>query len=114
MLSIRHLSGIGFGPVEIKLNGGEVAAIAGPSGAGKSLLLRAIADLDPNQGQVFLDGENRKSIPAPNWRSRVTYVATETAWWADRVGDHFDDQDAATRMLEHVGLGKSALAVCRI
>jgi ABC-type iron transport system FetAB ATPase subunit len=109
MLSIRSLSGIGIGPIDLKLAGGEVAAITGPSGAGKSLFLRAIADLDPSTGEVLLDGEDRFSIAAPEWRAQVSYVAAETGWWAERVGDHFDDQTAAIRMLEQIGLGESAL-----
>jgi ABC-type sulfate/molybdate transport systems ATPase subunit len=38
------------------LHAGDCVALQGPSGVGKSLLLRAIADLDPNQGTVKLDG----------------------------------------------------------
>jgi len=54
-------SGEGFGagqsrPVvaSLALAAGECVAVKGPSGAGKTLLLRAIADLDPNQGLVSL------------------------------------------------------------
>jgi len=38
--------------VSFELNDGECIALQGPSGVGKSLLLRAIADLDPNEGTV--------------------------------------------------------------
>ena len=109
MLSIRNLTGIGIGPIDLKLANGEVAAITGQSGAGKSLFLRAVADLDPGGGEVLLDGEERSSIPAPDWRRRVSYVAAETGWWAERVGDHFEDGPAAIRLLEQVDLGESAL-----
>ncbi|MBL6931939.1 MAG: ATP-binding cassette domain-containing protein [Rhodospirillales bacterium] len=109
MLSIRNLSGNRIGPIDLKLAGGDVAAISGPSGAGKSLFLRAIADLDPNDGNVLLDGDDRAGIPAPEWRRRVSYVAAETGWWAERVGDHFQDKRAAIQMLELIGLGESAL-----
>ncbi len=109
MLSIRNLSGIGIGPIDLKLANGEVVAITGPSGAGKSLFLRAIADLDSCEGEVLLDGEACTSTPAPQWRRRVSYVAAETSWWAERVGDHFEDPVAAVRLLELIGLGESAL-----
>ena len=71
------------------LAAGECLAITGPSGAGKSLFLRMIADLDPNQGEVFLDGTERRSMPAPAWRSRVVYSAAEPGWWHDTVAEHF-------------------------
>jgi ABC-type iron transport system FetAB ATPase subunit len=109
MLSIRALTGTGIGPIDLKLAGGQVAAISGPSGSGKSLFLRAIADLDPSRGEVLLDGEERASMPAPQWRRRVAYVAAETGWWAERVGDHFEDHVKAIRLLEKIGLGEAAL-----
>ena len=39
-----------------ELAAGACVAVRGPSGAGKTLLLRALADLDPSQGEVTLDG----------------------------------------------------------
>src|SRR5882762_4339688 len=36
-------------PASFALSVGECIAIKGPSGAGKTLLLRAVADLDPNE-----------------------------------------------------------------
>ena len=109
MLSIRNLSGTGIGPIDLKLANGDVVAITGPSGAGKSLMLRAIADLDPNQGELLLDGEERATFHAPDWRRQVSYVAAETSWWAERVGDHFVDKDATIKLLEEIGLGEAAL-----
>lgn len=76
-------------PVDLQINAGELIFISGPSGSGKSLLLRAIADLDPHQGEVLIDDQPRASIPAPEWRRRVGLLPAETGWWADRVGDHF-------------------------
>jgi len=109
MLSIRNLSGISIGPIDLKLANGDVVAITGPSGAGKSMMLRAIADLDPNQGELLLDGQERETFHAPDWRRRVCYVAAETSWWAERVGNHFEDKNTAISLLEEVGLGETAM-----
>jgi putative ABC transport system ATP-binding protein len=76
-------------PFELSLGIGTCAAITGPSGSGKSLLLRMIADLDPNEGEVWLNERARASMPAPAWRRQVTYVAAESGWWADMVMQHF-------------------------
>ena len=64
-------------------------ALSGPSGCGKSLLLRSIADLDPHDGEVFLNGENCRQIPAPEWRRRVMLVPAECQWWYETVAEHF-------------------------
>src|ERR1700730_9333028 len=89
-LLVKNLRSAFAGPFELNLGTGACAAITGPSGSGKSLFLRMIADLDPNEGQVWLNGRERTSIPAPQWRRQTTYVSAESGWWADRVIEHFD------------------------
>ena len=74
---------------------GECVAIRGPSGGGKTLLLRAIADLDPNEGTVCLEGRNRATISGPDWRRLFGYVPAEPGWWAETVGNHFAEWKAA-------------------
>ena len=89
-LLVKDLHSAFAGPFELNLGTGACAAITGPSGSGKSLFLRMIADLDPNEGKVWLNGRERASIPAPQWRRQATYVSAESGWWADRVIEHFD------------------------
>jgi phosphate-transporting ATPase len=86
------------------LAAGECVVLRGPSGAGKTQLLRALADLDPNEGAVLLDGTPREAVPAPVWRGRVVYLAAEPGWWADIVGEHFPDWRAAVPLAERLGL----------
>jgi UDP-glucose/iron transport system ATP-binding protein len=93
--------------VSFELADGECVALQGPSGVGKSLLLRAIADLDPNEGSIQLDGTPRESMPAPVWRKKVTYVAAEPGWWADTVQEHFVAWDEALNLAERLGLPSS-------
>jgi len=94
MLQVRNLSRPGLEPADLDLAAGEALALLGPSGSGKTLLLRAIADLDPNRGQVSLDGASRESMSAPAWRRQVTYLAAEPGWWSDQVADHFPEPEA--------------------
>ncbi len=91
MLTVSGLSTHGLSDVAFELAPGECIAVEGASGAGKSLLLRALADLDPHTGRVELDGRSQIDLPAPDWRRRVCYLASEAGWWADRVADHFQD-----------------------
>ncbi|MHA1599789.1 MAG: ABC transporter ATP-binding protein [Alphaproteobacteria bacterium] len=95
MLHVRALTRPGLEPLDFDLADGEALAVLGPSGSGKTLLLRAIADLDPNEGQVSLDGISRESMPAPAWRRQVTYLPAEPGWWSDRVVDHFPEPEVA-------------------
>jgi UDP-glucose/iron transport system ATP-binding protein len=88
-LLVKQLGSEFAGPFELNLRAGACAAITGPSGSGKSLFLRMIADLDPNQGEVWLHGIERASLAAPEWRKRATYVSAESGWWADTAIEHF-------------------------
>src|SRR5438067_6739772 len=67
VLQVRDLRTSILKRVSFTLSAAECIAVKGPSGAGKTLLLRAIADLDPNQGQVSLEGCDRSTIPGPDW-----------------------------------------------
>lgn len=89
LLSVHNLRNEGLGPIELELAAGECVAISGPSGAGKSLLLRAIADLDPHGGKVYLNGQTMEAFHPAEWRCRVGYLHAESAWWMERIGDHF-------------------------
>ena len=109
MLQVSNLTRPGLGPVSFSVGKGQCLAVTGPSGAGKTLLLRAIADLDPNDGTVQLAGAERRSMPAPGWRTRVGLVPAESGWWADTVGEHFRRPDKAAGMLEALGLPGEAI-----
>ena len=98
MLTIQNLNRQGLEPVDVTLDNGECLAVMGPSGSGKSLFLRAIADLDTNDGQVILGEVERSSIPAPQWRRQVSYVPAESGWWADDVGSHFANKPTAAEL----------------
>lgn len=81
-------------PVSLSVGAGELVFVSGPSGSGKSLLLRAVADLDPHEGEVWLGSESRSAMSAPSWRRRVALLPAESFWWADAVGEHFPDRGA--------------------
>jgi len=104
MFTVRDLSRAGLAPVSFQVAPGECLAVQGPSGSGKSLLLRALADLDPNEGEVQLDGQSREAMPAPQWRRLVAYLPAEPGWWAETVGAHFQDWSAAEPLVEAMGL----------
>jgi ABC-type multidrug transport system ATPase subunit len=110
VLVIEQLRRPGFGPYDLVLEGGACCVVTGPSGAGKSVLLRMIADLDPSEGTVTLDGTRREALPAPAWRRRVTYLPAESGWWADTVDEHFPATDDIDAGLEALRLPRDAPA----
>jgi putative ABC transport system ATP-binding protein len=108
---VKGLRSAFAGPFELNLGAGACAAVTGPSGSGKSLFLRMIADLDPNHGHVWLNGQERASMPAPTWRKQAIYVSAESGWWADTVIEHFAacSRSDATSLAARLGLRADVL-----
>ena len=107
LLQINMLRRLMAGPVTLAVDVGDSLCISGPSGSGKSLLLRAIADLDPHEGEVLLQGESATAIPPSVWRARVGLLPPESSWWLPRVKNHF--QNGMPVPLEHIGLSGNIL-----
>lgn len=101
---MQSLAVRGLAPVSFEVAAGECLAVQGPSGAGKSLLLRAIADLDPAEGAVSLDGTARRTLTGPQWRRRVRYMAADPGWWSESVAAHFADPGAAREGAAALGM----------
>jgi putative ABC transport system ATP-binding protein len=106
LLEVRSLVRLHIN-VSFDLRRGECITLQGTSGSGKTLLLRAIADLDPSEGTVMLDGAPRESMPAPVWRRQVTFVAAEPGWWGDTVREHFAEWEEARPLVEKLGLSST-------
>ena len=94
-------------PVSLELTAGECLALHGPSGAGKSLLLRAIADLDVCEGEVWLNQQARSSMNASSWRRKVAYLPAESYWWEESVAAHADNWDF--EVLQRLGFEETVL-----
>lgn len=105
-LSIRGLRSAFCGPIDLDLARGECVPILGRSGSGKSAFLRLVADLDPADGEVRLDGRNRTDGSGPEWRRQVVYQAAEPAWWAPDAAAHFlhTDPSLLRELLPALGL----------
>lgn len=103
-LRTQQLCSALVGPFDLSLAAGECIGISGASGAGKSLFLRMLADLDPNQGSVWLDGRERGTFTPPAWRRQVVYVPAESGWWSEQVAAHFTDIAAARALAPRLDL----------
>ncbi|TNF39074.1 MAG: ATP-binding cassette domain-containing protein [Gammaproteobacteria bacterium] len=52
-----------------------------------------MADLDQHDGELFLNGVSCQSMPASQWRKKVTLLPPDSQWWFDSVGEHFNHVD---------------------
>ncbi len=83
---------------------GSCLGITGPSGIGKSVLIKALADMLPHEGEVFLGDIESQTIPAPQWRQKVALLPAESQWWHETVGEHFQHYD--DYLFSHLGFAK--------
>lgn len=109
MLKLESLAVGDLTDVDLTLAPGEVVCLSGPSGSGKTRLLRALADIEPHRGEVWLGEAAQSATPAHVWRRQVMLVPAESHWWVDTVGEHFQqpppEQDLAALGLEQAVMG---------
>ena len=73
----------------------ECVCLSGASGTGKSLLLRAAADLIEHKGEAYLDKQKCSGMSPVQWRKWVGFLPAESAWWSDKVGEHFLEKNSS-------------------
>jgi branched-chain amino acid transport system ATP-binding protein len=74
-LSVRYGAGPVVHGVSFAMGAGSVAALLGANGAGKSSTLRAIAGLEPAQGQVCFEGRDISVLSAAQrFKAGIVYV----------------------------------------
>ena len=83
MLRVEKLKIANLPSLSFEVGDGECMAIEGPSGIGKTRLARALADLEPTNGHIFVNGAERMETAAPEWRRLVRYLSSEPGWWTD-------------------------------
>lgn len=127
VISLRQLN-ITFGThtvldnIDLDVYKGETLAVLGPSGTGKSTVLRSmIGLLEPNGGQIFIQGEDVSGFDEDGWnrlRMKMGMVFQYSALFdfltvgenvAFGLRQHTDKsneeiQDIVTQMLDLVGL----------
>lgn len=113
MLRVERLKLGVLPPLSFAVANGECLAVEGPSGSGKTRILRALADLDPCDAQIFLDGVERREMSGPDWRRQVRYAAAEPGWWSDTARGSMPADIAVNPrfrlLLAALGLGEELL-----
>ncbi len=105
LFKIQNLSFLHVGPVNLQVNAAQLIGVSGASGSGKSLLLRALADMDEHQGDVFLDELHQQTEAPHHWRKKVALLPAESRWWFDKVDGHFSNTDDVILLKNLAALG---------
>lgn len=64
-----------LGPIDLKIPSGKVVGVLGPNGSGKSTLLKLLSRLlEPQQGEIFLEGKDLRAIPLKELAKKVAVV----------------------------------------
>lgn len=107
LFELKNLRYHNIAPVNLVVQTGECFGLSGPSGSGKSLLLRALADLDPHDGDVYLENKAMFDYKPCDWRKKVGLLPAESQWWFDTVGEHFPNFEETN--LSNVGFDKKVM-----
>ena len=102
MLRVEKLKIAGLPPLSFEVGDGECMGIEGPSGSGKTRLARALADLEPAQGHIFVNGAERLETPPPEWRRLVRYLSAEPGWWTDTAREAFPTDAKSQKDLQRL------------
>lgn len=75
--------------VSVTIMPGDKVALAGPSGAGKSTLIDLLQrHIDPQQGQIFLDGHALTQLPLKALRRAVAVVSQDIVLFRGTLADN--------------------------
>jgi subfamily B ATP-binding cassette protein MsbA len=92
-----------LGDINLDVPSGKVIALVGPSGAGKTSLVKLIPRFyDPNEGQVFIDGIDIKTVSLKSLREQLGIVPQETILFSTSIRDNiaYGRLDASLQEIE--------------
>jgi len=75
--------------LSFKIKPGEHVALVGPTGSGKTTLIRLLCRLyEPQNGNIYIDGQNIKDIPIQSLRKQLGVVLQDTFLFSGNVADN--------------------------
>lgn len=99
-----------FEDLSLTLEPGSVVALSGRNGAGKTTLARLVAGLvDPDRGQVLVDGVDLRQIVPDWWRRQLVYLPQEPTFLNASIRDNLTltnpdlTDEAVEAILERAG-----------
>jgi ATP-binding cassette subfamily C protein len=78
-----------FESLSLTFPAGEIIALSGPSGAGKTSIVDLISGLvEPDSGEILIDGVSLSKLDVAAWRRRVGYVPQEMFLLHDSIAQN--------------------------
>jgi len=75
--------------INLKIPSKKSIALVGESGSGKSTLVDLVTLMHvPQNGTIFIDGEDALEINKNSWRQQIGYVSQETVIFDDSIGNN--------------------------
>jgi len=75
--------------LSFKIKPVDHVALVGPTGSGKTTLIRLLCRLyEPQKGNIYIDGQNIKSIPIDSLRKQLGVVLQDTFLFSGNVADN--------------------------
>ena len=75
--------------LSFRIKPGEHVALVGPTGSGKTTLIRLLCRLyEPQEGNIYIDGQNIKNIPIDSLRKQLGVVLQDTFLFSGNVAEN--------------------------
>ena len=72
--------------INLKIEGGSVAAFVGHSGAGKSTIINLLPRFyDPQKGKILIDNQNTRNVSLNSLRKNISLVSQDTILFNDTI-----------------------------
>lgn len=97
--------------ISFEVRAGEMIGLVGASGTGKSTLINLIMRLyDPDQGRIYLDGENLRDVNTESLHSQIGVVLQETFLFSGSILDNIRFAKRDATLAEVIQAAKAANA----
>ena len=86
--------------INLEIKGGSMAAFVGHSGAGKSTIINLLPRFyDPQNGEIFIDGQNTKSVNLNSLRKSISLVSQDVILFDSTVRENilYANKDASEK-----------------
>lgn len=101
----RERSGFVLGPIDFRLNRGEVVFFVGHNGSGKTTFMNVLAGLlDIDEGELLVDGKKLDPDDMATYRARISSVFTHYHVFREMHGLESVQKEQADAAIARVGL----------